>query len=226
MRLVLLLFGFSFRVLTSLLQKPEVEALERIAESLDSLLQLRHKRSGSVSMTQEDSFAVSARATPLSGLTFQGLGPILPATPTPPMASSSSFLSPLPLSSPATSAHHGTIPLAPSSPITDLDTIRELELADGTVLRIPISAIPDPPAASFANNIPRLNRMWDDHSKFWDRDSVVEISGHPIALVHLPKLYKHGKPGQWKGLKSRWGDWRVRYVRYDSSIVLIFVYVT
>ena len=39
---------------------------------------------------------------------------------------------------------------------------RVLKLGDGTLLHLADGDIPDPPAVSFVDDIPRLNGMWDD----------------------------------------------------------------
>jgi len=85
---------------------------------------------------------------------------------------------------------------------------RELVLGNGCRLRFMESEVPDPPAVSFTENVPRLNAMWDDTSPYWNRESVVSIQGHPIALVYWPDVYKYWRGDQWKGTKARWCDWK------------------
>ena len=91
---------------------------------------------------------------------------------------------------------------------------RTLRLGNGTVLTFVEADVPNPPAISFAYDLPRLNRMWDDTSVYWDRQSVLAIHGQPIALTYWRDVYttKSGiswKPGQWKGIKGKWFDWKV-----------------
>jgi len=93
---------------------------------------------------------------------------------------------------------------------------RSLTLGDGQVLVFTEEDVPSPPAVSFADDLPALNRMWDDTSIFWDSRSCLVIKHYPIALVYWKDVYtsKQGrswKPGQWKGTKGKWFEWKVRY---------------
>ncbi|KAG2141618.1 hypothetical protein BD769DRAFT_1349586, partial [Suillus cothurnatus] len=94
---------------------------------------------------------------------------------------------------------------------------RLLQLGDGTILQVDASEIPDPPAISFAHDIPRLNDMWDDHTEHWKGLSVIVIRGHPIAVEYWPLLYRYGKQQQWQGTKNKWNDWRVIVERYRQG---------
>jgi hypothetical protein len=98
-----------------------------------------------------------------------------------------------------------------STPAEPDSTIRSrmLKLGDGTLLHLTGCEIPDPPAVSFVDDIPRLNGMWDDHTEHWQGQSVIMIHGHPIAIEYWPLLYRYGGEHQWKGTKSRWTDYRV-----------------
>ena len=87
---------------------------------------------------------------------------------------------------------------------------RVLKLGDGTLLHLADGDIPDPPAVSFVDDIPRLNGMWDDRTEHWQGRSVITIQGHPIAIEYWPLLYRYGRDNQWKGTKSKWTDYRVR----------------
>ncbi|KAJ7093977.1 hypothetical protein B0H15DRAFT_799017 [Mycena belliarum] len=62
------------------------------------------------------------------------------------------------------------------------------------------------PATSFAEDIGRLNQMWDDISPHWKNDSVLIISNHAIALVYWPEVFK--KTGLWSAHKSAWTEWK------------------
>jgi hypothetical protein len=104
---------------------------------------------------------------------------------------------------------------------------RVLKLGDGTLLHLAAdSGIPDPPAVSFADDIPRLNGMWDDHTEHWQGRSVITIQGHPIAIEYWPLLYRYGGDNRWKGTKSRWTDYRVGLLlsasRWTASDLLAF----
>jgi hypothetical protein len=99
---------------------------------------------------------------------------------------------------------------APPAPCARRDGDGCLKLGDGMMLFFSKASIPDPPAVSFAKNIPRLVRLWDDVSTDWDpSDAVLRIQGRPIALKYWPELYRYGKTGQWAGTKKNWAHWRV-----------------
>jgi hypothetical protein len=104
---------------------------------------------------------------------------------------------------------------ASASPIVETPVARMplpdrlLNLGDGEVLRITSDSIPDPPAISFANDIPLLNSMWDFRSAEWSGTFPLVVDGHPIPVSHWPELYKYGKKDQWKGMKARWFEWKV-----------------
>ncbi|KAG1895844.1 uncharacterized protein F5891DRAFT_941495 [Suillus fuscotomentosus] len=92
--------------------------------------------------------------------------------------------------------------------------MRVLKLGNGTLLQVADDEIPDPPAISFVNDIPRLNGMWDDHTEHWQGTSIINIQGHPIAIEYWPLLYRYGHDQQWKGTKNKWTDWRDIVERY------------
>lgn len=76
-------------------------------------------------------------------------------------------------------------------------------------MQVDASEIPDPPAISFAHDIPCLNGMWDDHTEHWKGLSVIVIRSNPIAAKYWPLLYRYSKEHQWQGTKNKWNDWWV-----------------
>ena len=87
---------------------------------------------------------------------------------------------------------------------------RQLCLGNGTILSFTEEEVSDPPAISFADDIPRLVRMWDDTFEEWDpKDCVLHIQEQPIALVHWRDVYRYGKKKQWKGMLNKWTEWQV-----------------
>jgi hypothetical protein len=87
-----------------------------------------------------------------------------------------------------------------------------LKLGNGKLLRFSRKSVCDPPAISFAKDIPKLMRMWDDSSEAWSpSEAVLHIQGEPIALKHWPDVYRYGKHGQWAGTKKNWAQWRVSF---------------
>ncbi|KAG1816279.1 hypothetical protein EV424DRAFT_1348246 [Suillus variegatus] len=103
----------------------------------------------------------------------------------------------------------GCTPEEPA-PAMEMSTkrMRVLKLGNGTLLQVADNEIPDPPAISFVNDIPRLNGIWDNHTEHWQDMSIINIQGHPIAIEYWPLLYHYGHDQQWKGMKNKWTDWR------------------
>jgi hypothetical protein len=97
---------------------------------------------------------------------------------------------------------------------------RTLILADGTCLIFSEADVPNPPTTTFADNIPRLNRMWDDTSNYWNGESVLMIHGHPIPIVRWPDVYKRWRRGDWDTIKSNYVDWKV------SGFLFVFVFLS
>ncbi|KAJ7309116.1 hypothetical protein DFH08DRAFT_899596 [Mycena albidolilacea] len=94
---------------------------------------------------------------------------------------------------------------------------RSIKLGDGTVVSITAEEVEklSVPATSFAEDIERLNQMWDDTSPHWKEDSVVKIDGRSIALVYWPNLFK--KTGLWSAHKSNWTEWKFLIEHYRSQ---------
>jgi hypothetical protein len=89
-------------------------------------------------------------------------------------------------------------------------TSRQLCLGNSTILNFTKEEVGDPPAISFANDIPHLVQTWDDTSDDWDPNKcVLHIQGWPIAIIYWREVYMYGKKGQWKGIQNRWMDWQV-----------------
>ncbi|KAK6987429.1 hypothetical protein R3P38DRAFT_2499831, partial [Favolaschia claudopus] len=90
-------------------------------------------------------------------------------------------------------------------------------LGDGFIINITVEEIKSltVPATSFAEDIHRLNQMWDDTSTHWKGDSVLKIKGRSIALIHWPTIFK--MTGLWSAHKSSWTDWKFLVDRYRSE---------
>lgn len=91
----------------------------------------------------------------------------------------------------------------------DNSKTRTLQLGNGHSITFTAQDVPPPPTTTFTDNIPRLNSMWDDTSMYWDRDSVLKILGHPIALIYWPIVYTRWRAGDWDTLKTQFGHWKV-----------------
>lgn len=85
-----------------------------------------------------------------------------------------------------------------------------IELGNGTELCVSKQDVPDPPAVTFAKDIPLLMRTWDDTSPGWSpSEAALRIEEEPIAVKYWQRLYCYGKSGQWGGLKKSWFQWKV-----------------
>jgi hypothetical protein len=93
--------------------------------------------------------------------------------------------------------------LAPSPPVCDsqFKTI----VIDGEDVTFDISSVADPPAISFAEDVPRLLREWY-------ASSYLTVAGHGIPIRHWDKFYmaRGGiKHGAWDSFRSTWHNWKV-----------------
>jgi hypothetical protein len=86
-------------------------------------------------------------------------------------------------------------------------------LGNGTTIRFSEADTPDPPAVSFAHDIPRLNGMWDDKTPHWSGSSALVIQGQPIAIEYWCEIYSYRKEkkNQWKGTKAKVFEWGVSW---------------
>ncbi|KAJ7620189.1 hypothetical protein FB45DRAFT_754815 [Roridomyces roridus] len=110
--------------------------------------------------------------------------------------------SPTPVSSPAAAAGSKT---------------RSFKLGNGTTLDIAADDILKitVPATSFADDLKRLNEMWNDSSPHWKGVSVVVVAGQHISLNHWPQLFK--KTSVWNALKSNWTEWKFVVEHYRKG---------
>lgn len=117
-----------------------------------------------------------------------------------------------PLSQPASSSNvlmSSTTPhISDHATVSDLKT-RVLTLANGNLLVIKHSDIPDPPSYSYANDLILLASLWDDSHPSWPGTSPLVIRNTPIALKYWPEVYRNGGDSRWKAIKARWSDWKV-----------------
>jgi hypothetical protein len=96
-----------------------------------------------------------------------------------------------------------------STPGPSSGPLESLDLGNGRTLCFAKQSVPDPPSISFARDLPRLMRMWDDDLPEWNpSEAVLRIQGEPIALKHWQRVYRYGKPGQWAGTKKNWTHWK------------------
>ncbi|KAF8810339.1 hypothetical protein BYT27DRAFT_7092465 [Phlegmacium glaucopus] len=106
---------------------------------------------------------------------------------------------------------------------TSLPEARTLTLGNSTALTFTPDDVPFPPAPTFADDLPRLNRMWDDTSTDWDGQSALHIKDIPIAIVYWPFVYASSKVDgpwksrQWNVLKSRHSEWKYIVQRWREG---------
>ncbi|KAF8812084.1 hypothetical protein BYT27DRAFT_7133573 [Phlegmacium glaucopus] len=146
---------------------------------------------------------------------------LLASTSTPPRyssAASTTFVEPQPESeSPPEDIQEG------SQLMTISEACRTLTLGNSTTLTFTPDDVPFPPAPTFADDLPRLNRMWDDTSTNWDGQSALHIKDVPIAIVYWPFVYASSKVDgpwksrQWNVLKSRHSEWKYIVQRWREG---------
>ncbi|KAJ3891932.1 hypothetical protein GG344DRAFT_64992 [Lentinula edodes] len=102
--------------------------------------------------------------------------------------------------------------------VKDITTIK---IAHGQVLNFNRADVHDPRQISFATNIPRLERVWDDEGTNWDPadcgTNLLSINGTPIALRYWPEVFSGKKDARWRALKKNWTEWKFVVERYRSS---------
>jgi hypothetical protein len=67
-----------------------------------------------------------------------------------------------------------------------------------------IDEVPDPPAVSYAHDLPKL--LHD-----WDFALLPQIGNISIPLKYWCQLYRWNRPDIWKLKKEVWSQWRVSY---------------
>ncbi|KAF9067475.1 hypothetical protein BDP27DRAFT_1364917 [Rhodocollybia butyracea] len=94
-------------------------------------------------------------------------------------------------------------------------------LAQRRPLSFNYSDIPDlTQQLSFANDIPRLDRIWDDEGANWNAEEcrkISSINGIAVALRYWREIYSNKKDKRWKGIKASWTEWKYVAERYRSS---------
>ncbi|PPQ82792.1 hypothetical protein CVT24_009895 [Panaeolus cyanescens] len=101
---------------------------------------------------------------------------------------------------------------------------RTIQLGNGRTISVVKDDIPNPPALTFSNEeISLLNGMWDYTSPHWQDTSPLIVKNMRIPIKYWRDLYnsrtklpsgKQWKEGQWKGVKSCYGKWRIIVARW------------
>lgn len=87
-----------------------------------------------------------------------------------------------------------------------------ITIGNGKRLTFEYANIIDPPQLTFASNISRLDRLWDDERPNWDQTDCGKVSiirGATVALRYWPDVYKHKNDKRWHGAKTLWIEWKV-----------------
>ncbi|KAJ3834183.1 hypothetical protein F5878DRAFT_631192 [Lentinula raphanica] len=96
-----------------------------------------------------------------------------------------------------------------------------LRIAHGQTFSFKLSDVRVPDQLTFAPDIPRLDRVWDDEGPNWDPidcgTNILSIKGIPIALRYWPDVFSRKKDKRWQALKSTWTEWKWVAERYRLS---------
>lgn len=101
-----------------------------------------------------------------------------------------------------------TMPARPSAN----DMTYTITIGNGERVTFKYVDILDPPQLTFATNIPRLDRVWDDERPNWDADDCAKISvlrGVTVALRYWPDVFKFKDDKRWLAAKTNWTEWKV-----------------
>lgn len=83
----------------------------------------------------------------------------------------------------------------------------------GKTIRYKERDLREPPSITFATNISRLDRVWDDEQPGWDPEdcgkNLLSINGAPVALRYWRDVFSGKKNSVWASLKKLWSEWKV-----------------
>ncbi|KAJ3805291.1 hypothetical protein F5876DRAFT_81936 [Lentinula aff. lateritia] len=113
---------------------------------------------------------------------------------------------------------NATLPVAPTTNAVTAangagdERVHSLTIGHGQVLTYKYSHIREPRQISFATNIARLDRVWDDERPNWDSidcaKNLLEINGMGIALRYWQEVFSGKKNKVWSWLKKLWIEWK------------------
>ncbi|KAJ3973921.1 hypothetical protein EV361DRAFT_975338, partial [Lentinula raphanica] len=87
-----------------------------------------------------------------------------------------------------------------------------LEIGHGQVITYTEDNLRTPNQMSFAGDIERLNRVWDDEGPDWDPvdcSNLLSLNGIPIAVRHWRNAFSGKKDSKrWKAMKGCWTEWK------------------
>ncbi|KAF8827161.1 hypothetical protein HHX47_DHR5000771 [Lentinula edodes] len=100
----------------------------------------------------------------------------------------------------------------------------------GRIIRFKDCDLREPPSITFASNIPRLDRVWDDERPSWDPQdcgkNLLSINGTPIALRYWRDVFSGKKSNVWASLKKLWSEWKVGFHFFQPFVLLIHLCIS
>ncbi|KAJ3870323.1 hypothetical protein EV359DRAFT_76020 [Lentinula novae-zelandiae] len=109
----------------------------------------------------------------------------------------------------------------PPNDVSELDRVEYLTIGYGQVIKYKFCDVREPRQISFATNIARLDKVWDDEGPNWDpsdcRKNLLKINGVAIALRYWRDVFCRKKGGAWSWLKKSRIEWKYVAERYRSS---------
>ncbi|KAJ4486413.1 hypothetical protein C8R41DRAFT_921285 [Lentinula lateritia] len=121
----------------------------------------------------------------------------------------------------AVNGSSGSSTLLTNRPSSELEKVYVITIGFGKIVRFKESELSEPPSITFATNISRLDRVWDDERPNWDPEDcgkrLLSINGIPIALRYWRGVFSGKKSSVWASLKKIWSEWKYVAERYRAS---------
>ncbi|KAJ3844847.1 hypothetical protein EV361DRAFT_942974 [Lentinula raphanica] len=101
-----------------------------------------------------------------------------------------------------------------------------LKIGHGQVITYTENDLRTPKQVSFAPDIIRLNRVWDDEGPDWDPidcGNILSLNNIPIAVRYWRDAFSGKKNSKrWKAMKSSWTEWKFVMEEYRSITPAVF----
>ncbi|KAJ4499946.1 hypothetical protein C8R41DRAFT_812696 [Lentinula lateritia] len=105
--------------------------------------------------------------------------------------------------------------------INEHEKVYAVTVGFGKIVRYKECDLREPPSITFATNISRLDRVWDDEQPSWDPEdcgtNLLSVNGAPIALRYWRDVFSGKKNNVWASLKKLWSEWKYVAERYRAS---------
>ncbi|KAJ3902404.1 hypothetical protein F5879DRAFT_991070 [Lentinula edodes] len=105
--------------------------------------------------------------------------------------------------------------------INEHEKVYMVTVGFGKIIRYKERDLREPPSITFATNISRLDRVWDDEQPSWDPEdcgtNLLSINGAPIALRYWRDVFSGKKNSVWASLKKLWSEWKYVAECYRAS---------